>query len=58
MPAARAGPVIPLNEAIDRVREIFPHMSNEQIEGEIRRARGHIDNAILSISEAMGRGLY
>lgn len=57
-PAVPRGPVIPIGEAIARVREIFPQLTDQQIEGEIRMARGHIDNAILRISEGIARGMY
>eukprot|EP00347_Sterkiella_histriomuscorum_P023911 403332960 len=54
----RQAPVIPLNQAIDRIREIFPFLSQQQIVTEIRNAGGHIDQAILNITENIQRGMY
>jgi len=40
------------------VREIFPFLTAEQITLELRRVNGNIDNAILSITENVQRGVY
>ena len=40
-------------QAIERVREVFPQLSNTEIEREIQRARGSVELAIVAISNRM-----
>jgi len=47
-------PAIPFNEAIERIREIFPQMTPNQIITELRQAGGNIERAILNISASIG----
>lgn len=44
---------MPIGQAIERVREVFPQMSNTEIEREINRAGGSIEIAIMHISSRM-----
>jgi hypothetical protein len=44
---------MPIAQAIERVREVFPQMSNNEIEREIMRAGGSVEIAIMHISSRM-----
>ena len=45
---------MPMDQAIERVREVFPQMANAEIEREVQRARGNVELAIMAISGRMG----
>lgn len=45
---------MPMDQAIERIREVFPQMTNTDIEREIQRARGNVELAIMAISGRMG----
>ena len=42
--------VLPLEQQIERVREVFPQLTNEQIETHLRRADGNVEMAIIHLS--------
>ena len=44
---------MPLAQAIERVREVFPQMTNTEIEREIQRANGSVEIAIMHISSRL-----
>ena len=44
---------MPTEQAVERVREVFPQMANTEIEREIRRAGGNPEIAIIHISSRM-----